>query len=52
MAVVLQYISFFGDKLTAQKLAKAVGDNLDLQIVTNTISKILKIELILGKNST
>ena len=34
---VREYISSSGNKLSAQKLAKAVGDHLGLQTVTNTV---------------
>lgn len=40
-----------GDKLSAQKLAKAVGHYLDSQTVTNTVQEILGRESTLGKNS-
>lgn len=35
-----KYISFFKDKLLAQKLAKAVSYYLSSQIITNNIQKI------------
>ena len=35
--LVHEYISFSGDKLSAQKLAKAVKDYLGSQTVTNTV---------------
>lgn len=37
MLALRECISFFGDKLSAQKLAKAIDNNLDLQIVINTM---------------
>lgn len=45
-------ISFFEDKLFAQKLAKAVEEYLGSQTVINTIEKILERELTLSENST
>ena len=49
---VCECISSSGDKLSAQKLAKAVGDHLGSQTVTNTVQEILERESTLGKNST
>ena len=49
---VRECISSSEDKLSAQKLAKAVGDHLGLQTVTNTVPEILERESILGENST
>ncbi len=37
--------------MSAQKLAKVVGDYLGLHMITNTIQEILEIELISGENS-
>lgn len=44
-------ISSSGNKLSAQKLAKAVGNHLGSQTVTNTVQEILERESTLGKNS-
>ena len=44
-------ISLFKDKLSAQKLAKAVGDYWSSQIVTNTVQEILERESTLNKNN-
>ena len=49
---VCEYIFSFGDKLSAQKLAKAVRAYLGSQIVTNTIQDILEGESTLGENNT
>ena len=49
---VRECISLSGNKLSVQKLAKAVGDQLDPQTVTKTFQEILKRESTLGENST
>lgn len=49
--VVCKCVSCFGDKLSAQKLVKAVNDYLGLQTVTNTVQEILKKESTSKKNS-
>ena len=49
---VRECISCSGDKLSAQKLGKAVGDYLGSQKVTNTVQEILEKESTLGENST
>lgn len=49
---VRECISSSGNKLSAQKLAKAVGDYLVSHMVTNTVQEILETELISGENST
>lgn len=43
---------FFGNKLLAQKLVKAIGDYLSLQTIINTIQKTLERESTLGKNNS
>lgn len=46
----IKCISSSEDKLSAQKLVKAIRDYLGSQIVTNTVQEILERELTLGKN--
>ena len=49
---IRECISYSGDKLSAQKLAKALGDYLGSQTVTNTVQEIFEKESTLGENST
>lgn len=49
--VVYEYISLSRNKLSAQKLPIAKENYLCLEIVTNTIYKILERKLILDENS-
>lgn len=49
---VREFISSSRDKLLAQKLAKAVGDYLSSQMVTNIVQGILEKNFTSGKNST
>ena len=49
---VHEFIFYSVDKLSAQKLAKAVGDYLGSQIVINTVQEILEKESTLEENST
>lgn len=49
---VREFISCSGDKLSAHKLAKAVGEYLGSKTVTSTVENILKQEASLRENNT